>query len=131
MGSFEFEVSVAWWVHSVSMKPRCGAFDLDTLVTRFIPGARRARLACEASRAGLVRVVLEARCIRAALGTHAWYGSFASRVAVSSFITRDSRASVVEQTPHCTVLCKRYVHGRSYGDRAHGPVCAPRARYGA
>ena len=118
-GSFDIEVSV-WcgaWAHSVSMQPRCGAFGMEALATRFIRGARRARLPCEASRAGLVREVLVARCIRGAFLAHAWYGSFARGVAVSSCFARDTRASVVEHTAHCGAHCKRRVTRCTHGLR--------------
>ena len=128
VGSFELEVSVVRWAgvlarnrtnqawcggraRSVTKQPRCGAFDMQALATRFSRGARRARLSCEAGRAGLVREELVTRCIRGAFAvqerfrsgafavqkrrrsgapavgacmTRAWYGSFASRVAVGS-----------------------------------------------
>ena len=97
-------------------------------------GARRARLAREANRGGLVREVLVARCICGVFQTHAWHGSFAGRVVVSWFIARDTWASVVEhRPPNSSANCKRrfplHAHEPGYGgQRARGLRCSRHVR---
>ena len=143
-GPFELEASLMRRVHSVSMHAWCGGLvrsrcnrdavhsTCEHKLIRLVLRARRARLAGDANRARLVRERLVARCICGVSQTHAWYGSFASRVVVSSFIARDTWASVdMHMQPHSGAHCKRRfsLHANVHGEqRVRGPHAKARHR---
>ena len=91
MGSFDFDESAVRRVHSGPMQPRCGRCMLlggarDPIDSGGTQGVIRVRGESRPARSRGARCAVRLGCARCASETHAWYGSFASCVALGVFI---------------------------------------------